>query len=70
MGWSIDSYLEAVDKTIATTLEERVQHIPPRPPEVQTKSPEQLEEPKAPQDEQTAETRSGVVDDAEPENER
>jgi F-type H+-transporting ATPase subunit b len=62
LAWSIDSYLDGLEKSISSTLEERVWQLTQTQSVVQNKSLDQGNEPKTPQGEQTSETRSRGVD--------
>jgi F-type H+-transporting ATPase subunit b len=63
LSWSIDSYLDGLEKSISSTLGERVGQITRTPSEVENKGLDVLDKPKAPLVEQTIEAGSSVVDE-------
>ncbi len=62
LAWSIDSYLDGLEKTVASTLEERVHQITGRSSEAQYQDLTQKDEPQSPGGEQPTAARGDVVE--------
>ncbi len=62
LAWSIDSYLDGIEKTVSSTLEERVHKITGRSSEAQNRSLTQKEDSKSPGQKQPTAVRDDVVE--------